>query len=181
MATLSMPLGVTTLVSPRDGVLFARLIVSHGVLRLSASYGAPLDDITLAFAGRGQSELVRLDHDRAYVLEAVADSELELEYHGSSTCAPELITTWLLSFNLIRHHLSAEQRISKLLYLLAKQFGSPSQRGISIPFTLPHTRLAELIGCTRPTVTRQLISLRERGELHISETDNSMLLIPSDD
>jgi CRP-like cAMP-binding protein len=67
------------------------------------------------------------------------------------------------------------------LYLLAKQFGSPSQRGISIPFTLPHTRLAELIGCTRPIVTRQLISLRERGELHISETDNSMLLIPSDD
>jgi len=175
MAVLSLPAGTTTLVAPCVGKNFVRLMVAKGVLRLAGSYGKPLDDITLAFAGPGQPGLVRLDPERSYMLEAIADSALELDYSTDSACASELITSWLLSFNLMRHYLSADQRINKLISLFGEQFGSESERGILIPFTLPHTRFAEIIGCTRSTATRQLVSLREKGILMIDEKNNSMM------
>jgi len=151
-------------------------MVAKGVLRLAACYGKPLDDITLAFAGPGQPGLVRLDPERSYVLEAIADSALELDYSSDSACAPELITSWLLSFNLMRHYLGVDQRINQLMSLFAEKFGSESERGILIPFTFPRTRFAEMIGCTRPTATRQLVGLREKGILMIDQKNNSMML-----
>lgn len=41
--------------------------------------------------------------------------------------------------------------------------------GYLLPFTIPHSRLAELIGATRSTVTRQINALRQQGDLQLWE------------
>lgn len=46
--------------------------------------------------------------------------------------------------------------------------------GYMLPFTIPHSRLAELIGATRSTVTRQINALRQQGDLRISGDDGLM-------
>lgn len=176
MAALTLPRGGTSLIVPREGSCFARLTVSKGVLRLSASYGESMEDVTLAFVGPGQPELVRLDPDRHYVLEAILNSDCELDYDVQAECEPELIASWLLSFHLIRHSLGSDQRLNRLLFFLAEQFGIASPVGFRIPFTLPHTRFAELIGSTRSTVTRQLVFLRDQGRLTLSDSGPSMVL-----
>jgi len=180
MAILSLPSGSSTFVAPCHGALFARLLVIKGILRLSASYGQPLDDITLAFAGPGQPELIRLDPERAYLLEAITDAEFDLQYLHDSGSATELTAAWLLSFNLILHYPAAYQRVNRLLCLFAEKFGSKSQKGFFIPFALSHARLAELTGCRRSTVTRQLVNLRELGLLRTSAGNNSMELTITD-
>ena len=176
MAALTLPRGGTSLIVPREGSCFARLTVSKGVLRLSASYGESMEDVTLAFVGPGQPELVRLDPDRHYVLEAIVNSECELNYEVQAECEPELIASWLLSFHLIRHSLGSDQRLNRLLFFLAEQFGIASPIGFRIPFTLPHARFAEVIGSTRSTVTRQLVALRDQGRLTLSDAGPSMVL-----
>jgi hypothetical protein len=41
--------------------------------------------------------------------------------------------------------------------------------GYLLPFTIPHSRLAELIGATHSTVTRQINGPRQQGELQLWE------------
>jgi CRP-like cAMP-binding protein len=135
-----------------------------------------MEDVTLAFVGPGQPDLVRLDPDRHYALEAIVNSECELNYEVQAECEQELIASWLLSFHLIRHSLGSDQRLNRLLFFLAEQFGIASPVGFRIPFTLPHTRFAELIGSTRSTVTRQLVALRDQGRLTLSDSGPSMVL-----
>ena len=176
MDALSLMRGSRFLLAPAQDSRFAQLKVHAGVLRLSTSPHQPLADITVALAGAGQPELLRLDPFRTYVLEAITTSEFSLVYASNADCQEELSTTWLINFGEIRHHLGSDQRINQLLKHLANQFGSPVSEGTSIPFSLPHSRLAEIIGSTRSTVTRHLVRLKERGLL-IDHGNHSGLIV----
>lgn len=65
--------------------------------------------------------------------------------------------------------MGTEARLVALFQLLVMQFGIRRSDGYLLPFTIPHSRLAELIGATRSTVTRQINALRQQGDLQLWE------------
>jgi CRP/FNR family transcriptional regulator len=73
---------------------------------------------------------------------------------------------------------SGEKRLVALLLLMGKRIGTPSADGIVITEKFSHQALAELTGCNRPTVTRNLLSLQarrlikvERKQVHLLDPD----------
>jgi CRP-like cAMP-binding protein len=158
---------------------FARLAMAAGVVRLSASFPQTLSDVTLAFSGPYQPELLRLDRHRPYLLEAITDVEFTLSYGCEGSEAMDLISCWLLRFHLIRHHLAADQRINQLLCDLTQEFGLRTPEGYRLPFLLAHARVAEVVGSTRSTVTRQLMRLRDDGYLRTEESKRQMTFTDS--
>lgn len=171
--------GDTMLVGTINNGSFARLVISEGVVRLSASFTQSLSDVTLAFSGPCQPEQLHLDPYRPYLLEAITDVELRLSYESAAAEADDLITTWLLRFHLIRHHLAADRRINQLLCELTHQFGVRTAEGYRLPFLLPHARVAEVVGSTRSTVTRQLTRLRDDDYLQTEEPERRLMLSDS--
>ncbi len=75
----------------------------------------------------------------------------------------------LIALHLVRHPVGTEARLVALFQLLVMQFGIRRSDGYLLPFTIPHSRLAELIGATRSTVTRQINALRQQGDLQLWE------------
>ncbi len=171
--------GDTLLLGASNSDDCAQLAIVEGVVRLSASFTQNLSDVTLAFSGPCQPELLRLDPHRPYLLEAITDVEFMLSDGGSVTGAEDLISFWLLRFHLIRHHLAADRRIIQLLCELTQQFGLRTAEGYRLPFLLPHARIAEVVGSTRSTVTRQLTRLRDDGYLQTEESERRMTLTDS--
>lgn len=171
--------GDTLLVGAVNSSNFARLVIREGVVRLSASFTQSLSDVTLAFSGPCQPERLRLDPHHPYLLEAINDVELGLSYESAAAETDDLITTWLLRFHLIRHHLAADRRINQLLCELTHQFGVRTAEGYRLPFLLPHARVAEVVGSTRSTVTRQLTRLRDDGYLQTEEAERRLTLTDS--
>lgn len=62
---------------------------------------------------------------------------------------------------------SGEKRLVALLLLLAKRLGTAAESGIAIRHKFTHQALAELTGCNRPTVTRNLLRLQARGLVRV--------------
>ena len=54
-------------------------------------------------------------------------------------------------------------RLISFLLVLAKDFGLPSSKGITIDLKISHQAIAEAIGSTRVTITRFFIELRNSG------------------
>jgi CRP-like cAMP-binding protein len=65
----------------------------------------------------------------------------------------------------IVHQRSTATRLLNLLRWLAERFGDRSTEGWRIELNLTHQVLAELIGATRVTVTRQLNEFEQAGQL----------------
>lgn len=57
--------------------------------------------------------------------------------------------------------LSGEKRLAAKLYKLAKDYGSPAEKGVRIDMNLSITYLAEMVGSKRETVSRQMKKLTE--------------------
>jgi CRP/FNR family cyclic AMP-dependent transcriptional regulator len=58
-----------------------------------------------------------------------------------------------------------DQRLLAMMWLLAESWGQVTSVGTSVPLSLTHDVLGELIGARRPTVTLALGELSERGAL----------------
>jgi CRP/FNR family transcriptional regulator, cyclic AMP receptor protein len=68
-----------------------------------------------------------------------------------------------------------DRRILAILWLLAERFGHVTPEGVVVALPLNHTKLAQLVGARRPSVTNAIGQLRERGEL-LRPDDASWLL-----
>jgi global nitrogen regulator NtcA len=64
-------------------------------------------------------------------------------------------------------HRDMSSRLVSFLLVLCRDFGVPSQEGITIDLRLSHQAIAEAIGSTRVTITRLLGDLRNEGLLQI--------------
>ena len=64
-------------------------------------------------------------------------------------------------------HRDMGSRLVSFLLILCRDFGVPSQEGITIDLKLSHQAIAEAIGSTRVTVTRLLGDLRQEGMISI--------------
>jgi len=74
---------------------------------------------------------------------------------------------WLQTFE--RHPIlvagSARERLRVALLQLAKDFGTPDQRGVILNLPVTHTMLAEMIGAARQTVSRMVTDMARKGVL----------------
>ncbi len=168
-----------------------RLEVESGIGRLSASFGGAWPDVTLAFCSESEPEWLRVPHGCFCQLEALTTMRLRLHrFHPDQPQAAalpsplelgehELIAEWLLDLHLVRHPVGTDARLASLLRMLVAHFGIRTADGYRLPFTLGHARLAELICTTRSTVTRQLVVLRQTGQMRLGESPGSLLLVPS--
>ena len=64
-------------------------------------------------------------------------------------------------------HRDMSSRLVSFLLVLCRDFGVPSEKGITIDLRLSHQAIAEAIGSTRVTITRLLGDLRNLGLLQI--------------
>ena len=64
-------------------------------------------------------------------------------------------------------HRDMSSRLVSFLLVLCRDFGVPSEKGITIDLRLSHQGIAEAIGSTRVTITRLLGDLRNLGLLQI--------------
>jgi len=83
-----------------------------------------------------------------------------------------------LAFHMAVTHLKrVDVRVLLLLWFLADRWGRVTPEGITIPLTLTHQLLADLIGAQRPSVTMALSELVRSGLL-TRRPDGSWLLPP---
>lgn len=66
-------------------------------------------------------------------------------------------------------HRDMGSRLVSFLLILCRDFGSPSNDGVTIDLKLSHQAIAEAIGSTRVTVTRLLGDLRKQKMIAISK------------
>ncbi|MFL0769467.1 MAG: helix-turn-helix domain-containing protein [Prochlorococcus sp.] len=153
-----------------------RLRFTQGVARLACSFGELFPDITLAFCGEQEVKWLSLPFQNNFILEAMSTSSLELQYEDHCLLEQDLIWEWLFDLHLVRHPVGAEARVAALLQLLVNRFGIRRSDGYLLPFVLGHARMAELIGATRSTVTRQITLLRQQSDLSVCETSGRFIL-----
>lgn len=65
----------------------------------------------------------------------------------------------------IAHHQRVDDRLLLTLWHLAERWGRVRPEGITLPLPLSHQRLADLVGAHRPSVTKALGELTDRGAL----------------
>ena len=153
-----------------------RLSFFSGISRVSGSFGNTFRDITLAFCGDSDNSWICLPDDSHLLLEALTDSSLEMDYLSECPIQHDLMWQWLFDLHLVRHSVGAEARLISLFQLLVSRFGIRRGDGYFLPFSLGHARIAELIGATRSTVTRQITILRQQDDLHLNEPQGHFLL-----
>ena len=143
------------------------LSVAQGLLRVAVS-GPDVEaldstSITLGFLQAGDQLPLDLLRRSRFHLEALTPVRLE---EGGGLLPPEGATSlhdWTVALLLIRHLGEAEQRLTALLQLLVERLGHRCGDWYELPLHLSHQRLAELVGHTRVTVTRQLSKWRQAG------------------
>jgi hypothetical protein len=135
------------------------------VARLAVGFDENFPEVTLAFCGDPEGQWLRLPQGVMLTLEAVNPCHLRLHYAELCPVANDLLMQWLIALHLVRHPVGTEARLVALFQLLVMHFGIRRSDGYLLPFAVPHSRLAELIGATRSTVTRQINALRQQGDL----------------
>jgi hypothetical protein len=156
--------------------------VQEGIGRIAAGFSQPggrrCSDVTLAFTASGDCPWLCLPAASSCLLEAQTPLRCELQPVAHCPVTPDLISDWLLELHLVRHPVGADLRLRSLLQLLVQRFGRRCAHGYQLPLALGHARLAELIGSTRSTVTRQISQLRHQGLLSSEAGGETLLLTP---
>lgn len=174
--SLRLARGSSLLLSSHASGVCTQLHIHAGIARLSASFTNELADVTMAFAGAGQTYAIPIDVQQPYLLEAISDLHCSLGYNQPALDGEDLVHTWLLEFHRIHHLVGADRRLGQLLRHLTEEFGIRQSNGYLLPFQLGHNRLAELIGSTRSTVTRQLSRWQQQGWIQLIDSSEAMLL-----
>ncbi|MEX1318049.1 MAG: helix-turn-helix domain-containing protein [Synechococcaceae cyanobacterium] len=159
-----------------------KLSVREGIGRIAACFsqagGRSWSDVTLAFATSEDCPWLRLPVATSCLLEAQTPLCCDLQPVSNCPVTHDLISDWLLELHLVRHPVGADLRLRSLLQLLVQRFGRRSAAGYQLPLALGHARMAELIGSTRSTVTRQISLLRQQQLLSLEPSGNALLLAP---
>lgn len=153
------------------------LRVLSGVGRITADSQFLWPDATLAFCGRDEQEWISTDQVGTLLLEGMTPLKVHLSVTTKLVTVSDLISEWLVILHVVRHHFMAEKRFLALLRVLITHFGVRVPRGYRLPFALGHSRVAELIGVTRSTATRQFTLLRREGLL-FTDRDGTLLAMP---
>lgn len=149
--------------------------VESGIIRLATEHDKCQNDITLAMMSHLECGSLRKPINKKLLVEAVTETFFELSNEEFDPAEDDVLTNWLLDLHIIRNPIKTEDRLKALFELLVERFGKRTAEGVTLDFLLPHSRLAEMIGSTRSTVSRSISTLRKSNQITIDETRNKFV------
>ena len=153
------------------------ITVKMGVIRIAANQYKDTKDITLAFACRADIFKFHYPKDLEITIEAITETTffIESSNKGESNSS-DSIMDWLIQLHIVRHEANLESRLMKFFELLMHRLGKRTSEGLLLEHTLPHARIAEIVGSTRSTVSRTISNLRKTKQIYIDELKNQIIL-----
>ena len=153
------------------------ITVKSGVIRIAGNQLNNAKDITLAFACRADAFKFHYPEDLEITIEAITDTTYVVESIGKKgSDTSDAIMEWIIQLHIVRNETNLENRLMKFFRLLITRLGKRTPEGLLLEHTLPHARIAEIIGSTRSTVSRTIGSLRKSQQIYIDELKEQIIL-----
>ena len=156
-----------------------KISVKTGVIRIGAEQTETDNayDVTLAFACRADDCEFNYPEDLDIRIQAITDTTYIVERINQRDFRnQDSILDWIIQLHIVRHETNLENRVMKLFQLLTTRLGKRTSQGLLLDHTLPHSRIAEMIGSTRSTVSRTISTLRKTKRIYIDELKNQIIL-----
>ena len=153
------------------------ITVKSGVIRIAGNQSNNAKDITLAFACRSDAFKFHYPEDLEIAIEAITDTTYIVESIGKKESdTSDAIIEWIIQLHIVRNEKNLENRLMKFFKLLITRLGKRTSEGLLLEHTLPHARIAEIIGSTRSTVSRTISTLRKSKRIYIDELKGQIIL-----
>ena len=153
------------------------ITVKNGVIRIAANQPKKKEDITLAFTCRTDVFKFHYPRDLEITIQAITDTTYFVESRKKTESnTSDAIMDWIIQLHIVRNEANLESRLMKFFELLITRLGKRTPEGLLLEHTLPHARIAEIIGSTRSTVSRTIGSLRKSQQIYIDELKEQIIL-----
>ncbi len=159
-----------------------KISVKKGVIRIGAEQTETDNacDVTLAFACRADDCEFNYPEELDIRIEAITDTTYFVERINQRDFKnQDSILDWIIQLHIVRHETNLENRLMKLFQLLTTRLGKRTSQGLLLDYTIPHSRIAEIVGSTRSTVSRTISTLRKTKRIYIDEL-KSQIILPVD-
>ena len=156
-----------------------KISVKTGIIRIGAKQKEKdkASDVTLAFACRADDCKFNYPEYLDIKIEAITDTTYFVEWiNQKDSWDNDSIMDWIIQLHIVRHETNLENRLMKLFQLLTTRLGKRTSEGQLIDHTLSHSRIAEMVGSTRSTVSRTISVLRKTKRIYIDELKNQIIL-----
>ena len=156
-----------------------KISVKKGVIRIGAEQTETDNacDVTLAFACRADDCEFNYPEELDIRIEAITDTTYFVERINQRDFKnQDSILDWIIQLHIVRHETNLENRLMKLFQLLTTRLGKRTSQGLLLDYTIPHSRIAEIVGSTRSTVSRTISTLRKTKRIYIDELKNQIIL-----
>ena len=153
------------------------ITVKSGVIRIAAIQSKNAEDITLAFTCRTDIFKFHYPRDLEITIQAITDTTYFVESRKKTESnTSDAIMDWIIQLHIVRNEANLESRLMKFFELLITRLGKRTPEGLLLEHTLPHARIAEIVGSTRSTVSRTISALRKSEQIYIDELKSQILL-----
>ena len=157
------------------------IVAGQGIIRLSTVENESNPEITVALMSPLDDCSFYHPSSENLQIEAITDSVIEIyNEHKVQAANDDFLQEWIFQLYTIRHPIKSEDRLKSLLKLLIARLGKRTAEGYKLQFLLSHSRLAEMIGATRSTVSRSLGALKDKGIISIDEMREELVVNDSE-
>lgn len=156
-----------------------KISVKTGVIRIGAERIETdnASNVTLAFACRADDCKFHYPEDLDIKIEAITDTTYFVEWiNEKDFWGHDSILDWVVQLHIVRNEKNLENRLIKLFQLLTARLGKRTSEGQLLDHTLAHSRIAEMVGSTRSTVSRTISVLRKTKRIYIDELKKQIIL-----
>ena len=153
------------------------IVAEQGIIRLSTIENDSHPEITVALMSSLDDCKFCHPGSENLQIEAITDCIIKINYEQKVHAAnDDFLQEWIFQLYIIRHPIKSEDRLKSLLKLLITRLGKRTAEGYKLQFLLSHSRLAEMIGTTRSTVSRSLGALKDKGIISIDEMREELVI-----
>ena len=153
------------------------IIAEQGIIRLSTIENDSHPEITVALMSSLDDCTFCYPGSENLQIEAITDCIIKINNEQKVHAAnDDFLQEWIFRLYKVRHPIKSEDRLKALLRLLIVRLGKRTPEGYKLQFLLSHSRLAEMIGATRSTVSRSLGALKDKGIISIDEMREELVI-----
>ena len=157
------------------------IVAGQGIIRLSTVENESNPEITVALMSPLDDCTFCHPSSENLQIEAITDSVIKINNeHKVHEAGDDFLQEWIFQLFTVRHPIKSEDRLKSLLKLLITRLGKRTSEGYKLPFLLSHSRLAEMIGATRSTVSRSLGALKDKRIISIDEMREELIINDSE-
>ena len=157
------------------------IVAGQGIIRLSTVRNESRPEITVALMSPLDDCTFCHPSSENLQIEAITDSVIKIKNeHKIHEAGDDFLQEWIFRLYTVRHPIKSEDRLKSLLKLLTVRLGKRTSEGYKLQFLLSHSRLAEMIGATRSTVSRSLGALKDKGIISIDEMREELVINDSE-